>query len=440
MEICLKNTSIKIRPIDPSEHAQWEKLMDEHHYLGFNGVFGERIQYVAIDAEGNWLALLCWSCASLRCEARDKWIGWTFFERSQRLHFVVNNSRFLILSKGFRNLASHVLSLNLARLSLDWVKKYKHPIFLVETFVDPKNYQGTCYKAQGWVDVGMTKGFGKTQKGYIFHGEYKKVFLKPILPEARAILGSPFPNWQTLSLWPTKIRRIKTMNIGVLPIFGANGLWILLDQVKDHRSLHGRLHRTKGLLAICILATLSGCKSYREIEEWSKALSIKWLDKFLLRSSPSDSTIRRFLMGLDAEAIDKLITTWLLKYESLFGKALAIDGKTLRGSYGDGQKAVQLLSVVVHQEGTVLAQKKISDKTNEIPVAQALLQELNINGTVITLDALGTQTKTADVIVKGGADYVMTVKDNQEKLKLEIKKALAPTSAFSPSATGLFSN
>ena len=112
--------------------------------------------------------------------------------------------------------------------------------------------------------------------------------------------------------------------------------------------------------------------------------------------------------------------------------ALAIDGKTLRGSRDGDKKALQLLSLVTHDDGVVVTQEKVDDKTNEIPVAQELLKGLDIKGSIITADAMHTQTETATVIVREKeADYVFTVKGNQPNLKTEIEKALQK-SAFSP--------
>jgi len=109
-----------VRPIVPGERKRWDELMRSHHYLGFSGFVGHSLRYVA-EAGGQWLALLGWQSAALKCRARDRWIGWHPFLKYQRLFLIANNSRFLILPGAhLPNLASRVLSKNLRRISTDW--------------------------------------------------------------------------------------------------------------------------------------------------------------------------------------------------------------------------------------------------------------------------------------------------------------------------------
>src|SRR3989304_1644864 len=141
--------SLEVRPIKREERAQWDKLVRHHHYLGLRSLIGETIRYVAIYRE-QWLSLIGWSAAALKCKVRDQWIGWPSFLKTKHLAFVANNSRFLILpSIRIPNLASRVLALNLNRLSDDWQTLYGHPLDPLETFGDPRRFKGTCYKAFG---------------------------------------------------------------------------------------------------------------------------------------------------------------------------------------------------------------------------------------------------------------------------------------------------
>ena len=422
---------IQIRPIEKTEEERWVSLLREHHYLGFNGVLGARINYVAEDvANGAWLALLSWASAALKTSDRDTWIGWGQEHRVARLHLLANNWRFLILPE-FRipNLASHILSLNLKRLSKDWQEKYGHPILMVETFVDAKRNIGTCYKAQNWIKVGLTKGFRRTQDAYDFHGERKFIFLKPLVPNARYLLGGAWTDSQVIS--PYK-RSKQMINVNNLPIFGPKGLFQFCSTIKDSRSKHGKRFQTGPLLTFCILAIMSGMYSYRKIAIWGKTLTTKQLADLRVWKAPSESAIRSFILSLDAAEVDQKITDWLLASESLKGLAIALDGKVVRGSHDGQRKPIQLLSLVVHGEGTVIAQDIVDSKTNEIPVAQKILSKLAIEGAIITGDALHTQTATATIIARDkNADYVFTVKDNQPTLKVDMQKALTQ-SAFSP--------
>jgi len=422
-------SSVVVRPITKEEELRWVSLLKEHHYLGFNGVIGERVNYVA-EANGEWVALLSWAAAALKLEDRDKWIGWCREQKMDRLKFVANNWRFLILPEFRRpNLASHILSLNLKRISRDWIKQYGHPILMVETFVDSNRNKGTCYKADNWVQVGYTKGFTKNYETYNFNGSKKIIFMKPLAADAREILGTPWTN----SILISNNQRSKSMiNAAKVPVFGPKGLLLFCNTITDTRSKHGKRYQTGPLLSFCLLAIFSGMNSYNKICTWGKSLTTKQLADLKVWRAPSVSAIRSFILSLKANEVDQKITEWFLGSDSLCGLALALDGKTLRGSHDGEKKALQLLSMVTHDEGVVIAQEQVADKTNEIPVAQKLLRDLDIRGSIITGDALHTQTETATIIVREKeADYVFTVKGNQPTIKAEIEKALKQ-SAFSP--------
>ena len=136
---------------------------------------------------------------------------------------------------------------------------------------------------------------------------------------------------------------------------------------------------------------------------------------------PSEPTIRRLLQSIDADAVDQAFSDWFCSLTGE-GLAIAIDGKTLKGARQKDGSSVHLLSAFLHQKGIVIAQREVTSSTNEIPVARQLLEPLNIQGSVVTLDALHTQKDTADFIVnKKNADYLFTVKDNQPSLKQHIK-------------------
>jgi len=140
--------------------------MQAHHYLGSLAKIGETLWHVATYV-GEWVALLSFSSAALKCAARDCWIGWNFRHQYSRLNLLTNNSRFLILPAWhYPNLASKTLSLCLKRLPGDWLAHFGHPLLLVETFVDPARFHGTLYKASNWLYLGNTQGFSRTREGY----------------------------------------------------------------------------------------------------------------------------------------------------------------------------------------------------------------------------------------------------------------------------------
>jgi hypothetical protein len=109
--------------------------MSKYHYLGFNSLVGESIKYVA-EFNGKWVALIGWGVAALKCEVRDRWIGWSYEQRNKRLKFIANNHRFLILPGiNIKNLASKILAINVKRLSNDWQNMYGQKILIAETLL-----------------------------------------------------------------------------------------------------------------------------------------------------------------------------------------------------------------------------------------------------------------------------------------------------------------
>ncbi len=143
---------LQIRLVSLEEEARWNRLVRKRHYLKNANLVGEQLRYVVTDAKGNWLALIGWSAPALHLKARDQSIEWTEQQREGRLHLLAQNSRLVILVDRHQlpNLVSRALSLCLERLSEDWQKKYRHPIVMVESFVDRQLFEGTAYKASGW--------------------------------------------------------------------------------------------------------------------------------------------------------------------------------------------------------------------------------------------------------------------------------------------------
>lgn len=422
-------SDLVVRPITFEEKSRWIELMDAHHYLGFRQLVGTYICYVA-ELHGQWVSLLGWSWAAMKCGVRDQWIGWDETLKWKRLKHVLNNTRFLILPDiRIKNLASKILSLNLKRLSSDWEQAFGHPVILAETFVDPARFQGTCYKAQGWMELGMTRGFGKKGGSYIQHDRPKKIFVFPLHRKAREILSAPFPSFHLIR------KEAFVIDVNQLPLKGQGGLIDLLATVVDPRKKRGVRYSSVAMLALALCACISGVKSYDGMGDYAKSLppdALRLLG-FKRGKPPSESALRKFLQRLDPEEMDRKTGDWFIKQTPLKGASIAIDGKTLCGSHNGIKKAIQLLGAILHKEGVIVAQKKVRDKTNEIPMVKELLKPLDIEGAIVTLDAMHTQKKTATYIVeKKKADYVLVAKDNQKSLKDDI--AAVADDDFSPSA------
>jgi len=173
----------------PGQKAQFSRLLAEHHYLGHRGTVGENMQYLVSDPQGNTLACVLFGAAAWQCKARDATIGWDAATRARGLAHVTNNTRFLILPwVRVPHLASHVLGRITRRLSRDWQKKYGHPIHLLETFVDPSRFAGTCYRAANWRMVGKTTGRTRQNKTMIPQAAPKAVWLYPLHEDFQELL------------------------------------------------------------------------------------------------------------------------------------------------------------------------------------------------------------------------------------------------------------
>jgi len=184
---------IRLSIVGQEEEGLWSSLLQRHHPLGARVVIGEHLKYFAW-LEDRPVALLLWGRASLQLAARERRLGWGPQERREGLNRIANNYRFLILPwVRVPNLGSHVLSINVRRISLDWEQAFGHPLDLLETFVDPERFQATSYRAANWTPVGLTRGNGKTGGRYHFHGHQKMILLYPLSREMRDRLRNRAP-------------------------------------------------------------------------------------------------------------------------------------------------------------------------------------------------------------------------------------------------------
>lgn len=404
----LRNLSIRL--VTREEVPLWDSLMREHHYLGLSTLPGESLRYIA--RSGNeLLALVGWSSAALKCAVRDAYVGWDREKKLKRLIYCTNNVRFLIFPSCVRNLASRILSLNMQRLSKDYEAIYGHPVFLAETFVDFTRFRGTCYRAANFIFLGRTKGYSKNGRYYYANGNPKGVFVYPLSKNAITLLtadflpagGAPMPEKSRLALAAIPVETLKEK----------------IHQVIDPRKRRGIRYPLTSVLSLTVAAVISGARSYIAIADWASYLSKETLLRFgLKRRAPSEPTFRRMLQKIDVEAFDEAIGSWLASMLPA-PAALALDGKTLRGS---GDTKVHLLAAIVHKEGIVIGQTDVDTKTNEITRVEPLLASMHIEGAVVTGDALLTQREIARHLVEEKkAHYCFTVKDNQETLKGDIE-------------------
>jgi hypothetical protein len=163
----------------------YNSLIQQHHYLGYRQIVGNHLKYIAFIGDRP-VACLGWGSAAWKLKSRDNFIGWDAKTRENNLHFVANNTRFLILPwVSVKCLASKLLALNARRIYADWLNTYNYPLYLLETFIERDRFKGTCYKAANWILTGQTKGTAKRGHDHLFHGSIKDVYLYPLRKDFR---------------------------------------------------------------------------------------------------------------------------------------------------------------------------------------------------------------------------------------------------------------
>jgi predicted transposase YbfD/YdcC len=216
-----------------------------------------------------------------------------------------------------------------------------------------------------------------------------------------------------------------------------------LHEIPDPRYPRGRRHPLAAILALMCVAMLCGYRSYSAIAEWGRGYGQKLARAlgFTRDQTPCAATLHHVLRQLDRSRVEAALGAWaesvLTALPPATGEpeALAIDGKTLRGSRKQGAPAVHLLSVLSHRLGLTVWQQAVADQTNEIPVLEDVLRGLLLEGRVITVDALLTQRTIAQRLVDGGGDYVMIVKGNQPQLQHDIRLVFQEPTALAKTMT-----
>ncbi len=427
---------VRIILIDqPKERRRLQRLLIRHHYLGCLKPVGEQLYYVAVDAQGRWLALLLFSAAAKHLRHRDAWIGWTRAQRDRRLPLVVNNSRFLILPwQSVPNLGSRVLRLTLDRLSADWQARYGHPVLVVETFVDPEQFCGTVYTANHWVELGLTDGWGRHQRDYyVKHDQPKQLFVRELTANARRSL-------QAEHLKPSlaAVER-KTGPACYHKVREIAALSAPFKAVADYR-VRFESYPLWSLLTLMLLALLCDApRGQKDLVKFARRLTQAQRRAVGFRRNPqgrypapSQSTFSRLLKKVDGAQVN---TVLLEIQQKVRGAAppqelIVVDGKEPKQGTGDA-----ILSAVSVPSQFYLGSALVDTKTNEIPVARELFGQMELKGRRVALDALHTQDHTArDLVLEHGADYLLTVKGNQPTLRQNIQTIVpVPPTGFSPS-------
>lgn len=427
---------LQVRLVEPGELPHFHRLLHRLHYLKSLKPVGERLYYVAVDVRGEWLALLVFNAAAKHLKLREKWIGWTSAQARRRLSLVTNNSRFLVLPhRTVPNLGTKVLRLVLDRLSDDWQARYGHPVLVVESFVDPEQFCGTLYTANGWEELGQTDGWGRRRRDYyVKHDKPKRLFVRELCDHARRSLQAEHLR---ADLARVEAKVPPRCALGVKAIGSMAQQFKQVPEFRDHYESYPLW----SLLTLVLLAVLCEApRGQKDLQKFARGLSPAQRRALGIRRNPQgkypaphQSTFCRFFQRVEGAKVEAAI---LAIQEQVRGKPpkedlVVLDGKEPK--QGDGQAV--LTAVTVPSQfylGSAIVEK---DKTNEIPVARRLFERLDLEDRLVSLDALHTQDETARALVLDhGADYLLTVKDNQASVHRNIEKLIAaPQADFPPS-------
>jgi hypothetical protein len=418
---------------DPESCARCDELIFEHHYLHDATLVGEQLRY-ALVYKREWYAVATWAAAALHLKARDEFIGWRAEQCRLRRSLIANNTRLLVLPERHSpNLISRFMKLMLARLSADWLERWKHPLALVETFVDPQLYQGTAYKVSGWSHLGRTAGWKRDANDfYLKHDRPKQIWVRELVRGAcRKLRAAKLPpEWASAesSLPPrctVKVAEIRSL------------MDHLIADIPEFRRAQALAYPVAGLVALVVMALATGVrKGPDDLALYADTLSQDQLRALRFRRQTGTSVVRcpkktifhTLLTSVQAEALEHALLLW---QNQLLGPVqddvVLIDGKKMRAG------GVEMVNATTGG-GRFLGGRITPDKTNEIPAARHVLQTLDLSGKMVIADALHTNRETAQqILYEQGGDYLLSVKGNQPDLQKTLE-TLFVQHAFSPSA------
>jgi hypothetical protein len=168
----------------------FNSLIEQHHYLGYSQPVGEHLKFL-VYAQDRPIACLAFSSAPRHLGSRDRFIGWSREARLANIRLIAYNTRYLLVPwVSVEHLASHLLGRIARMISAEWQRLYGHPIYFLETFVDPQRFRGTCYRAANWIYLGDTTGRGKDAPTHKANRPLKQVLGYPLVKDFRRRLQS----------------------------------------------------------------------------------------------------------------------------------------------------------------------------------------------------------------------------------------------------------
>lgn len=418
---------------DRDEIERFDKLMDERHYLGDGGTVGDYLRQVAMRG-AEWVGLLAWGSACYAIQDRDLRIGWPATLRAERQKLVVQNRRFLLLNErgAEPNLASRVLGAAVRVLPGQWHARFGYTPLLAETFTDIEAFAGTCYKAAGWEAVGKSKGYSRHRADfYVPNGRPKKLWLKPLRPDAYALLCA--------AALPPECRAGAASNAhGVMPLKAAQieSLSEALRRVPDPRASN-RLFLLSHVLSIVAMAMLCGHRDissmvrfgHRLTQAQRRALGLPRKRDGKFYRVPGYKVYYMLLRKLDLDAFAQVLSDWLTQRAGELPGALALDGKMVRDTIG-------VVALVDAEDGVARAMAPMSAQDgeghrSEVRVARKLIESYGeLGGRMISMDALHASAQTMRTIARQGGDALVQVKGNRPKTRKAVEQAFDKASPF----------
>lgn len=410
---------IDVEVVAPPDCAWFDQQLADHHYLGAGRPVGDYLRQRVI-VRGRPVALLVWGPACYALKDRDRWLGWSTNQRVERLKLIVQNRRFLVLAdKGQApNLASQALAAALRALPGHWQATFGYRPLLAESFTDPEAYAGTCYKASNWLPVGTTQGYSRHRADfYVPNDRPKHLWLSPLELQARQHLrAAQLP----ADCQPGVIRPPS----GVLPLDQPRmlSLFEVLQTAPDPRARNTRF-RIGAVLTLVAMALLAGRRDIATLARFATSLLPKQRRLLGLPRKkgtqafyevPGYGVFYQVLTRLDNEAFATLLHEWLQARAGTLPQALALDGKMIRDHIG-------LLTLAQHEDGApqavaVYDQKEGTERCEQT-AAVALLEKIpELDGKLVTADALHCQKPHARHIVEKGGEYLLQIKANQPGL------------------------
>jgi hypothetical protein len=418
----------------PRDIERCDQAIIQHHYLHNVTLVGEHLRYAFIH-KGQWLAVATWSSAAFHIKDRDQFIGWSPEQCCRRRALLANNSRLLVLPDcHFPNLISRFMKLMLGQLSRDWQERWGHPLALVETFVDPRFYQGTAYKVSGWSHLGKTAGWKRDADDfYEKHDAPKQIWVRELVKKACVKLRAP----QLPAPW-AQVEQAVAIRCNAKVVQIRSLMESLRREVPEFRRPQALAYPLPGLICLMVMAMAQGVvRGPQDLADYADTLSEAQLRALKFRADPhtrelrwpKKTTFTRVLHEVDDDLVEKVLLGW---QDQILGprqdRILIVDGKKVRHG------GVEIVNAVDSQ-GRFLGSVVTQAKSNEIPAARQLLRGQDLLGKIIIADALHTQNETGqEILFEGGGDYLLTVKGNQPTLQKNLENLFEKKQGFSPSA------